>query len=128
MVNINDSGTYTGENWELLNRNLALLKWKGRDNELTGRKGFDKGCFSLQFAITFYQPDQDYTYIIDFAKYNSPHIRYAPSHPSIDKSNLYVDYEHLGKLKPTLLGFLKDCVRDEIEPGLECILPPCIFT
>jgi hypothetical protein len=31
-------------------------------------------------------------------------------------------------MKPTIMSFVRDAVAEGIKPGLECILPPCIFT
>ncbi len=135
LVNINRPETYTKAEWELLNRNLEILMWKGKDR-LIEQSGFDERSFSLQLAVNLYTPGQ-YRYIIDLAKkYDCPIIRYAPSHPSADKSNFYVgstsqgegDFEGLKQLKPTLMDFVRNCVCEGIHPTLECILPPCIFT
>jgi len=128
LVNLNHPETYNAREWELLNRNLELLKWDA-DKGLIGHRGFDLGSLSLQFAITFYRPDQDYHYIIEMAKkYNSANITYDVSHPCSDKSNAHIDFERLVKVKPVLMKFLKECVREEIKPDLGDILPPCIFT
>lgn len=128
LVNINHPSTYNAGEWELLNRNLELLKWEA-DKEPIGHREFDLRNLSLQFAITFHKPDQDYRYIIETArKYNSAIIRYDVSHPCSDKSNVYIDFEHLIEVKPVLMKFLRECVREEIQPQLDCILPPCTFT
>jgi len=128
LVNVNNPDTYSTEEWELLNRNLELLRWKD-DNKLIGNKKFDLRNLSLQLAITFYQPDQRYNYIIEMAKkLDVAFIRYDVSHPSSDTSNIYVDFEHLIKVKPVLMRFLRECVHEGIKPNLDCVLPPCIFT
>jgi len=128
LVNVNDPNTYSKEEWNLLNMNLELLKWKGND-ELIGWESFEDDWTLLQLSITFYKPNQDYTYIIELAKkYKCTSIRYSPSHPSSDKSNIYIDFEYLLELKPTLIEFFKDCLRNGIKPCLEGPLPLCIFT
>lgn len=128
LVNINNPHTYTEGEWKMLNRNLDLLRWNGED-KLIGHERDDQAYLSLQLSITFYEKDQDYTYIIDLAKkYGCTFIRYAPAHPSADKSNIHFDFERLAGFKNTLMSFFKSCVREEIKPTLECPLPPCIFT
>lgn len=128
LVNIGSPKTYTSEQWELLNQNLELLKWKG-DHKLISHRMFDSTIFLLQLAITFYQPDQDYQYIIDTAKkYDCKSIRFDVSHPSSDMSNIHFDFNELSKLKPVLMNFLRDCINEGIKPNLDCVLPPCIFT
>ncbi|MDQ1279658.1 MAG: hypothetical protein QG670_920 [Thermoproteota archaeon] len=128
LVNVNHPSTYTKKEWELLNRNLELLKWKSEDRPI-GHNRDDQNWLSLQLSITFYKENQEYDYIINLAKkYDCPFIRYAPSHPSSDKTNLYFDFEGLTKFKNTLMNFLKSCIREGIKPQLECPLPPCIFT
>ncbi|UCH57891.1 MAG: 4Fe-4S cluster-binding domain-containing protein [Candidatus Bathyarchaeota archaeon] len=127
LVNVTNPSTYTGEEWELLNRNLELLMWKDEDRLILD--SLDRRSFLLQLAITFYEPKQEYRYIIDLAKkYNCIYLRYSSSKPSTDKSNRYNEFEKLIELKPTLLSFLKDCVQEGIKPTLECVLIPCIFT
>jgi organic radical activating enzyme len=127
LVNVNHPSTYSAEQWERLNRNLELLKWKERGG--IKQMGVDAGPLRLQLAITFYKPDQDYSYIIEMAKkYGSSFIRYAPSHPSADMSNEYVDFDNLILMKRTLLNFFNDCAKEGIRPNLECVLPACIFT
>lgn len=127
LVNVDSPQSYTKDEWKLLNRNLELLRWNGRND--MKENGFDSTVFKLQLAITFYKPKQDYSYVIDLArKYGCTHIRGDPSHPGKGKCNKYVDFEHLAGLKPTLLNFFKDCVREGIKPSVEDALPPCIFT
>ncbi len=128
LVNVNPPGTYTGEEWETLNRNLELLMWKGEDR-LIAEEPFDVRSLSLQLAINFYEPGIDYRYIIDLAKrYRCSHIRYAPSHPSAGVTNTHVPFEELPRIKPTIMSFVRDAVSEGVKPGLECVLPPCVFT
>ncbi len=128
LVNVNHPDTYTEEEWETLNRNLELLSWKGED-KLIKDEPFDVRSLSLQLAVNMYKPGFDYGFIIDLAKkYRCSHIRYAPPHPSAGETNAHVSFEELKELKPTLLSFIKDAVSAGIKPGLECVLPPCIFT
>jgi organic radical activating enzyme len=129
LVNVSPPETYTKEDWALLNKNLESLKWR---NEYRSVKqyGFDTNSLRhLCLSITFYKPDQDYTYVIDLAKkYECPVIRYDVSRPSSDESNSHVDFEKLLEIKPTLLKFVEACVREGIKPGLDDALPFCIFT
>lgn len=128
LVNVDHPSTYTKEEWDLLIRNLELLKWINAD-KLLGHNPLDTEAFQLHLAITLYEPDQDYAYIIDLAKeYRVPFIRFAASQPSSDRHNRYVDFNGLIELKPTLMRFIRDCVREGIMMSLECLLPPCIFT
>ncbi len=128
LVNVNHPSSYTEEEWNRLNQNLELLRWKGED-KLIKDEPFDIHSFSLQLAINFYKQNLDYQYIIDLAKkYRCSHIRYAPSHPSAGETNVHIPFEELEKLKPNLMSFLKDSVSAGVKPGLECVLPPCIFT
>lgn len=128
LVNVNHPDTYKKEEWEKLNKNLELLSWKG-DDKLIKDEPFDVKSFSLQLAVNLHKPGFDYSYIIELAeKYRCSHIRYAPPHPSAEATNTYLDFEELKELKPTLLNFIKDAVAKGIKPGLECVLPPCIFT
>jgi cyclic pyranopterin phosphate synthase len=128
LVNVNHPSSYTKEEWEKINRNLELLRWKGED-KLISEEPFDIHSLSLQLAVNFYKPNLDYSYIIELAqKYRCSHIRYAPSHPSAGESNVHVPFEELERLKPTLMSFVKDSVSAGVKPGLECVLPPCIFT
>ena len=129
LVNVTHPETYDREEWELLNRNLELLRWRN-ENRSVKLSGFDTTSLRhLCLSITFYKPDQDYGYIIDLAKkYGCPVIRYDVSRPSSDKSNLYVDFDDLIKIKPTLMKFVRSCVREGIKPGVDDALPFCIFT
>jgi len=128
LVNVNHPDTYTDDEWETLNRNLELLSWKG-DDKLIKDEPFDVHSLSLQLAINMYKPGFEYGYIIDLAKkYRCSHIRYAPPHPSACETNAHVTFEELEELKPTLMSFIKDAVSADVKPGLECVLPPCIFT
>jgi organic radical activating enzyme len=128
LVNVNHPESYSDEEWMLLNQNLGILSWKN-DEQLLQKRAFNQDSLKLQLSITFYQPKQEYNYIIDLAKkYNCTTIRYDPSSPSSNKSNTFVSLEELSELKPTIINFVKDCVQQGIKPGLECVLPPCIFT
>lgn len=128
LVNLNHPRTYRNEEWETLNKNLDLLMWKGED-KLIRDEPYDNRSSALQFAITFYKQGLDYRYIIDLAKkYRCTHIRYSPAHPSAGKTNAYLTFQDLVEIKPTLMSFLRDSVSEGILPGLECVLPPCIFT
>jgi len=128
LVNVNHPSTYTKEEWKKLNQNLELLSWKGED-KLIKDEPFDLHSLSLQLAINFYKQNLDYGYIIDLAKkYRCSHIRYAPSHPSSGETNVHIPFEELEKLKPNLMSFIEDSVSAGVKPGLECVLPPCIFT
>lgn len=129
LVNVSPQETYTKEEWALLNKNLELFKLRNEDKSVK-QYGFDTNSLRhLCLSITFYKPDQDYSYVIDLAKkYECPVIRYDVSRPSSDESNVYVDFEKLFEIKPTLLKFVKACVREGIKPGLDDALPFCMFT
>jgi len=128
LVNINHPNTYTDNEWRTINNNLDQLMWRGKDR-LISEEPFDVRSLSLQLAINFCEPGMDYRYIIDLAKkYKCSHIRYAPSHPSVGGTNRHVSLEGLSEMKPTIMDFVRDSVIEGIKPGLECILPPCIFT
>ncbi|MBS7637318.1 radical SAM protein [Candidatus Bathyarchaeota archaeon] len=129
LVNVTSPETYTKDEWALLNRNLEVLRWRNEDVPVI-RSGFDTSSLRhLCLSITFYKPDQEYAYIIDLAKrYGSPVIRYDVSRPSADKSNLHIDFNSLRKIKPTLMSFVKDAVREGVKPMLDDALPFCIFT
>jgi hypothetical protein len=128
LVNVGQPDSYTEQEWVLLNRNLEQLSWKSSE-KLIGKKHFDAKSISLTLSITFFEPDQDFRYIIDLAKkYNSCQIRCDPSRPSSDKSNKYVDFKNLIKLKPVLLRFIKECILEGIKPAIDCAIPPCILT
>ncbi len=129
-VNVNNPSTYTPEEWDLLNKNLSILSWKGERDKLLGHGIYEEqGLFQLQLSIVFYELNQDYKYIIDLAKkYGSPIINFDISHPSSNKTNTYIDLEEVIKYKPTLLNFFNDCIKEKIKPGLGCVLPPCVFT
>ena len=129
LINITNPKTYTNAKWELLNRNLDLLRWKNEDKSVK-LYGFDTTSLTHLFlSITYYKPDQDYSYIIELAKkYECPVIRYDVSRPACDKSNIYIDFDHLVAIKPTLMDFVKRCVREGIKPGQDDALPFCIFT
>jgi len=128
LVNVNHPSTYTAEEWETINRNLDLLMWRGEDR-LIAEEPFDPRSLSLQLAVNISEPGMDYRYIIDLAKkYRCSHIRYAPSHPSAGGTNRHVTFERLIEVKPTIMSFVREAVAEGILPGLECILPPCVFT
>lgn len=128
LVNVNHPSSYTSEEWETINENLDLLMWRGEDNLIIDEP-FDLRSLSLQVAVNFYEPGIDYRYIIDLAKkYRCSHIRYAPSHPSSGGTNKHVTFDNLIEIKPTIMSFVRDAVAEGIKPGLECVLPPCIFT
>jgi hypothetical protein len=61
-------------------------------------------------------------------KYGCPVIRYDVSRPSSDMSNAYIDFDGLVEIKPTLMEFVRGCVREGIKPGVDDALPFCIFT
>jgi len=129
LVNVTNPQTYTEEEWELLNTNLETLKWKNADRSVK-EYGFDtSGLRRLCLSITFYEPNQDSSYIIELAKrYRCPVIRYDVSRPSSDKSNVHVNFDGLHAIKPTLMRFIRRCVHEGVKPGLDCALPLCIFT
>jgi len=128
LVNITKPNTYTNNEWKLLNENLELLRWKN-ENRSVKSYGFDATSLRhLCFSITFYQPNQEYKYIIELAKkYECPVIRYDVSRPSSIKNNAYID-SNLLAMKPVLMEFVKSCVNEGIKPGLDDALPLCIFT
>jgi len=129
LVNVTNPETYSHKEWELLNKNLDVLKWKNKF--LSVKKfGFDVSSLRhLCLSITFYEENQDYEYIINLAKkYECPVIRYDISRPAPDKNNIYVDFEKLIKLKPVLIEFVKRCIKEQIKPGVDDVLPFCIFT
>jgi len=129
LVNVTSPETYAKDEWELLNNNLEVLKWKN-ENASVRLSGFDTSSLRrLCLSITFYKPNQDYDYIIELAKrYDVPVIRYDVSRPSSDKSNIHVDFDSLAKIKPTLMDFVRRCVAEGVKPGLDDALPFCIFT
>ncbi|MBS7651509.1 4Fe-4S cluster-binding domain-containing protein [Candidatus Bathyarchaeota archaeon] len=128
LVNVMPPEAYTRDEWELLNRNLEVLRWRNEDASVI-RSGFDTSSLRhLCLSITFYRPDQNYAYIIDLAKsYGSPVIRYDVSRPSADKSNLHIDFNSLKRVKPTLMSFVESCVRMRVKPLLDDALPFCMF-
>jgi len=127
LINVNHPSTYSNAQWNRLNNNLEVLKWHEKGS--VKRLGIDVNSQKLQLAITFYEPDQDYSYIIDLAKkFGVFFIRYAPSHPSSDLKNEHVDFEKFAIMKSTLLRFFRDCAREDIRPNLECAIPACAFT
>lgn len=131
LVNVNSPASYGKDDWELLKRNLETLKWNN-ENLAIDNRNFDIRNWpplSLRLAITLYEKGQDFSYIIDLAKkYNCSLIRYDISRPSSDKSNVFIDFEHLIEIKTTWINFVKECVRQEIRPGIDCAAPLCIFT
>ncbi len=129
LVNVGDPETYSAADWELLNRNLEVLRWKNQDLSVRS-SGFDTSSLRrLCLSITFYKPDQDFDYIIELAKkYGCPVIRYDVSRPSSDMSNAYIDFDGLIEIKPTLMEFVRSCVREGIKPGVDDALPFCVFT
>ncbi len=129
LVNVSPQDTYPKEDWNLLNKNLETMKWRNEDSSVK-QYGFDTNSLRhLCLSITFYKPNQDYSYVIELAKkYECPVIRYDVSRPSSDESNTYISFEKLLEIKPTLLKFVKACVREGIKPGLDDALPFCIFT
>jgi len=129
-VNVNDPTTYAPDEWDLFNDNLGVLSWKGERDRVLGHGVYEEqGLFQLQLAIVFYEPDQDYRYVIDLAKkYGSPIISFDISHPSSSKTNVHVELEDMTEHKNTILDFVNDCVQEGIRPSLGCVLPPCVFT
>jgi hypothetical protein len=129
LVNVTAPESYTGEEWELLNRNLEVLRWRNEDAS-TRLSGFDTSSLRhLCLSITFYRPGQEYAYIIELARrYGIPVIRYDVSRPSADLSNQHINFESLAEIKPTLMSFIVDSVREGIKPLLDDALPFCIFT
>jgi organic radical activating enzyme len=128
LVNVDQPRSYSEQEWILLNRNLEQLSWKNTE-KLVGKNRFDVKSISLTLSITFFEPDQDFRYIIDLAKkYNCRQIRCDPSRPSSDKSNKYIEFKDLVKLKPVLLGFIRECILEGIKPMIDCAIPPCILT
>ncbi len=129
LVNVMPPETYTRGEWERLNRNLEVLRWRNDDMPVV-RSGFDTSSLRhLCLSITFYRPGQEYAYIIELAKrYGSPVIRYDVSRPSADESNLHIDFGSLAKIKPTLMSFVTSAVREGVKPLLDDALPFCIFT
>jgi len=129
LVNVTSPQTYTKDEWELLNKNLEVLEWRN-ENAPVRLYGFDASSLRrLCLSITFYRPGQEFGYIIELAKrYKVPLIRYDVSRPSSNRSNKYVDFDSLAGIKPTLMDFVRACVKDGIKPGLDDALPFCIFT
>ncbi|MFB0558013.1 MAG: radical SAM protein [Candidatus Bathyarchaeia archaeon] len=129
LVNVGDPRTYSASEWELLNRNLEIMRWRNEDRSVK-LSGFDTSSLRrLCLSITFYKPGQSFDYIIDLAKeHGCPVIRYDVSRPSNNLSNVYIDFDKLVGLKPTLMEFVRRCVREGIKPGVDDALPFCIFT
>lgn len=129
LVNITRPETYVEKEWKLLNNNLEVLRWKN-ENASTRLSGFDTSSLRrLCLSITFYEINQEYNYIIELAKrYGVPLIRFDVSRPSSDKSNIYIDFDSLIRIKPTLMDFVRACVHGGIKPGLDDALPFCVFT
>jgi hypothetical protein len=129
LVNVRGPEAYSAAEWDLINRNLDLLRWKNEDSSVK-LHGFDTSSLRrLCLAITFYEPGQDFAYIIDLAKkHGCPVIRYDVSRPSADKSNADIDFDRLVEIKPTLMEFVRSCVREGVKPGVDDALPFCIFT
>ncbi|MGQ9680483.1 MAG: radical SAM protein [Candidatus Bathyarchaeia archaeon] len=129
LVNVTSPQSYVEDEWKLLNNNLEILKWKN-ENVPVRLSGFDTSSLRhLCLSITFYKINQDYRYIIELAKrYGVPVIRYDVSRPSSNRSNIHIDFDSLMRIKPTLMDFVRACVREEIKPGLDDALPFCVFT
>lgn len=129
LVNVTSPETYAKDEWELLNNNLEILKWKN-ENAPVRLSGFDTSSLRrLCLSITFYRINQEYSYIIELAKrYGVPVIRCDVSRPSSIKSNIHIDFDSLMRIKPTLMDFVRACVREGVKPGLDDALPFCVFT
>jgi hypothetical protein len=129
LFNVKNPRGYTSTEWDLLNKNLETLKWRNC-NRPVKEYGFDTTALRhLCLSITFYEPSQDYSYIIELAKkYESPVIRYDFARPSSNKNNIYVDFENLAGVKATSMEFVRRCVREGIKPAVDCAIPLCMYT
>lgn len=119
---------YKAGQLELVHENMRRLFLENAD--LKGMVG-QKLCRTNNgtLSITFYQPNQEYQYIIDTClKYKVNSIRWAAAHSSITQGNRHVHWGLLRQMIPLMLNFVRNALKAGIYTGVECGLVPCVLT
>lgn len=80
-------------------------------------------------SIIFYQPGQDYDYILKAGRrYGVDEITWSLAHSSIRGDNRHVRWEQIKAMVPTMMRFIRDAAAAGMETSLECPLTPCVFS
>jgi organic radical activating enzyme len=113
---------------ELVQENMRKLFLESADLKgMVGQELVKGRNFTL--SITFYEPDQEYQYIIDAClKYKVGSIRWAASHSSITQENKHIHWGQLRQMVPLMLNFVRDALKAGISTCVECGLVPCILS
>ncbi len=115
LVNCN-SPKNIGCKYHKLEENIAKLA------ELKGEK-----CI---LGINLYSKDMDYSYIFELLnKTNNKILRYSIAIPNVIKEKTENILDACNMMKPLLLAFYNDCLKNKIIPFSDCnCLPICIYT
>lgn len=113
VVNYNDPMNLSGQQWALMQDNIAGLKEAGA--HLSFSKNFSKGAMEFEYLIE------------GCRAFDIKRVRYDVSRPSSLARNEYFDFSETKELVPDIMRFVKACEAEGIVTGLDCCMPPCAF-
>ena len=113
LINCNSIKDIGEKNYEKLKYNLTILK--NNDN--------------VNIGINIYSKDMDYSYIFELLNIADKHfLRYATALPNISKEKTYDVLNSFLKIKPLLMKFFSDCLKNYIVPVTDCnTIPDCLL-
>ncbi len=109
----NPSSSYRKREYERMEENISELKKRG---------------FSVKLSYNITEENLDYTYILDACeRHGLDAVRFSTAFPNPDFDNEYMNPEKLWKAGPVINRFVREAVKRNIKPYLDCTIPLCIL-
>jgi radical SAM protein with 4Fe4S-binding SPASM domain len=113
VINCNLPESYTKEEMELFISNIKKIKEKGQN---------------IVLRHNIINHNTPYEFIFDLCKeFDVKNISYSITTPNSDKTNKFTDFEHKDELSHKIISFVKECVKNNIHPGMSRPIPFCLF-
>ncbi len=107
-------------------KDIGKIMYEKLKNNIKKLKEVNKN-FTL--GINLYSKDFDYKYIFDLLKIaDSHHLRFSTSLPNSTKEQTEDILAQFKEIKPLLINFWKDCIKNDISPNNDCnSIPDCLL-
>lgn len=137
------NGVLLDKYWDLVTHKKVHMLINCNAPEDIGQKAYDRLCQNLEYlyktrlfgdnltlGINLYKPDFDYAYLLDLLKkYNQHHVRISITVPNMDSNRNCDAHAYFKRMKPRVLQFFHDLMRNDIIPNWDCNkMPPCLVS
>jgi organic radical activating enzyme len=113
-INIDPKDTYSEGQFELLDRNIKLIREKIKE---------------IHLSYNISKSNLDYKYYLDACeRYGINKIRFSLVAPNKSKNNDYILENELKSYVPIMIEFVKEAVKSKYELILDFPMPYCIFS